>query len=197
MIDPAHRQVLVQETPSRLSGAELAEFITFASTLFEPGTETEVFFPPMLRKEDILAFFNYSALERIASVSMEVVRPNHGWTDYYNLLTSFADESNASIAKVEMSAPRNRSLQQQTGIIAIFLSLVTATPGLLQHFRIHTVLTGQHDLTVLDLHDYRIRTEEQLDLSTNPGSASQQIQQRLIEMEPSEKVREEPSPVPA
>ncbi len=197
MIDPERRQVVIQETPSEVSGRDLASFLEFAATLFEPDAEAEVFLPPMLRKGEILEFIDSNVMSRIASVSLEIVRPNHGWTDYYNEFTSVADKSNASKVVVQMSAPKTSSLRQQEGIIAILRSLVAATPGLLQRFNVHAFLSGEPDVTVLDLHDHTIRTEEIIHLGADGIPDSQQIQRRLIEMKPSEAPKPYPETVPA
>ena len=151
----------------------------------------------MLQRGEILGFLDSHAMVRIASASLEIVRPNYGWSDYHNELTSAADKSNASTVAIQMSAPKTGSLDQQKGVIAILRSLVEATPGLLQRFNIQTILLGQQEMTVLDLHNHTIRTEETIDLGADGFPDSKQIQRRLLEMKSSEAPKAVPETVPA
>lgn len=57
------------------------------------------------------------AMEKIASVTVRIVRPNPGWSDYEDLLSEEARESDAQSAEVKMNARRNASLAKSGGII--------------------------------------------------------------------------------
>jgi len=192
MIDPEHRSVVIQESEGGPSSSDVARLIEFAAKLFEPGTQTEVFMPPMLRREELAELFRFQAMEYIASASMEIIRPNHGWTDYYNALTSLADESNASAVMVEMAAPKPSGLRQDRGIVGLLQRLIEATPGLLERFNIRTILSGQQDLTILDLQDYRVRTQEIIPQAPNGSIDIEQLKRSLAEMEPEGAAHREP-----
>ncbi|GAW42161.1 hypothetical protein SH203_02575 [Brevundimonas sp. SH203] len=60
-----------------------------------------------------------SALERIKSVRLDLVRPNIDWSDEADRLHELADESNAKRISVEAVASRSESLTRDDGIVAI------------------------------------------------------------------------------
>lgn len=56
-------------------------------------------------------------MERIVSASVRIVRPNPGWSDYENLLSDEAKDSDAQSAEVTMNARRGASLAKNDGIV--------------------------------------------------------------------------------
>ena len=192
MIDPEHRNVVIQETSSKLSGVEVAEFVKFAAKLFEPGVKTEVFLAPMLHRQELRQFFDFSAMEHISFASMELVRPNQGWTDYMNhLLTQFAAESDASTVSVGMGATEPRSLPQDKGIVGLLRSLIDITPGFIRSLDVRGFLTGEQELTIIHLNDYQVHTEEMIDRTPDGSPDDKQIMAKLVEMKPHETIKEQ------
>lgn len=64
------------------------------------------------------SFFNLvDSMDRIASATVRIVRPNPGWQDYDKLLGDEASASDARIAEVTMKARRGASLSKNDGIV--------------------------------------------------------------------------------
>lgn len=59
-----------------------------------------------------------NSMERIASASVRINRPNPGWGDYEDLLGPEAKDSDAQSAEIKMNARRGASLAKKDGIVA-------------------------------------------------------------------------------
>jgi len=89
--------------------------------------------------------------ERIRVATLRVARPNIDWTDHYNNLTEVAQDSDARIIEVGVTASRGGSLSPRRGVVGYIRDLAREGLSILKGARVTGIREGESEETTVSL----------------------------------------------
>jgi hypothetical protein len=177
LFDPARRTLVIESGRGHPPAEELAKMIE-EELRKEAGFESlEVSFTPVAAPTFI---DKIDQLQRIQSVSVSIARPNVDWSERYDQLSKFADDSGAKAIDATVRARRNEGISKQKGIIPDLKQWLSDTMSSVSGARIKGALPGQSGLIELKLSDHIDTFNVTVDVNADSGQPTDaNIQERL------------------
>lgn len=177
LFDPARRTLVIESGRGHPPAEELAKMIEEELRKESDFETLEISFTPIAAPTFADKIDQF---QRIQSVSVSIARPNVDWSERYDQLSKFADDSGAKAIDATVRSRRNEGISKLKGIIPDLKRWLSDTRSSVSGARIKGALPGQSGLIELKLSDHIDTFNVTVDVNADSGQPTDvSIQEKL------------------
>jgi hypothetical protein len=151
MLDGMRRTAIIERVRGGLSGSQVEALIDQICADDEQFAGTEISLNAAPARSFVAEMESFT---RIHSATLSVTRPNIGWTDFNNAVSSVATDSDATRIDFSAQAKRGGGLNRTNGILEIIRQFAGAQLSNLKDVVISGARSNGDPLTVLHLKEH-------------------------------------------
>ena len=178
ILDLQSREAVIEYNQRGAKAADIAELFETVARKKEEWETLALELNPVADVEFVRAIERF---ERIQLASLKVARPNPDWTDYYSDFTHLAEDSDARLIEVQLTAQPRDSLSKNQGIVRYLKELAGATRAVMKGARVKGIRTGEKAPTTISLSHYIEHQRVSVKLTADGHVQDADIESKMIE----------------
>ncbi len=178
VLDLQTREGIIEYNQRGAKASDIAEVLESVARRKNEWSSLALELNPVADVEFVRAIERF---DRIQLASIKVARPNQDWNDYYNDFTHLADESDARLVEIQLTAQPRNSLSKDYGIVHYLKELAAAPLAVMKGAHIKGVRHGEKAPTTISLSHYIEHQRVSVRITDDGHVQSGDIDRKMIE----------------